>query len=37
MLIPGLSLLQTYFVIGFSLGMGLTLLSLGLIALIRSS
>jgi hypothetical protein len=37
MLIPGLSLLQTYFVIGFGLGVVLTLLSLGLIALVRSS
>jgi hypothetical protein len=37
MLIPGLSLLQTYFVIGFGLGVVLTLLSLGLIVLVRSS
>jgi hypothetical protein len=37
MLIPGLTLLQTYFVIGFCLGVGLTLLSLALIALIKTS
>ena len=36
MLIPGLSLLQTYFVIGFGLGVGLTVMVIGLIALIRS-
>jgi heme/copper-type cytochrome/quinol oxidase subunit 4 len=37
MLIPGLNLLQTYFVIGFGLGVVLTLLSLALIALIKTS
>ena len=37
MLIPGLSLLQTYFVIGFGLGVGLTLLFLGLILLAKNS
>ena len=36
MIIPGLSLLQTYFVIGFGLGVGLTVMVIGLIALIRS-
>ena len=36
MLIPGLSLLQTYFVIGFGLGAGLTVMVIGLIALARS-
>ena len=36
MLIPGLSLLQTYFVIGFGLGVGLTVMVIGLIALTRS-
>jgi hypothetical protein len=37
MLIPGLSLLQTYFVIGFGLGVVTTLLILALIALIKTS
>jgi hypothetical protein len=37
MLIPGLSLLQTYFVIGFGLGVATTLLILALIALIKTS
>jgi hypothetical protein len=36
MIIPGLSLLQTYFVIGFGLGVGLTVMVIGLIALARS-
>ena len=35
MLIPGLTLLQTYFVIGFGLGVTLTLLVLILIVAIK--
>jgi hypothetical protein len=34
MLIPGLTLLQTYFVVGLGLGVGLTLLVMLLIGLI---
>jgi hypothetical protein len=36
MLIPGLTLLQTYFVVGFGLGIVTTLLILALVALTRS-
>jgi len=36
MLIPGLNLLQTYFVIGFGLGVLMTLLILVLIALTKN-
>lgn len=35
MLIPGLNLLQTYFVIGFGLGVTMTLLLLILVALMK--
>jgi hypothetical protein len=37
MLIPGLSLLQTYFVVGFGLGIVTTLLVMALVALIKTS
>jgi hypothetical protein len=37
MLIPGLTLLQTYFVVGFGLGIVTTLLVLALVALIKTS
>ena len=37
MLIPGLTLLQTYFVVGFALGAVTTLLILALVALIKTS
>ncbi len=36
MIIPGLTLLQTYFVVGFALGAGLTVMVISLIALVRS-
>jgi len=35
MWIPGLSLLQNYFVIGFGLGVGITLLVLALVVLVK--
>ena len=35
MLIPGLDLLQTYFVVGFGLGVTITLLILALVVLIK--
>jgi hypothetical protein len=35
MWIPGLSLLQSYFVVGFGLGVGMTLLVLALVALVK--
>jgi hypothetical protein len=37
MLIPGLNLLQTYFVVGVGLGVVTTLLILALVALIKTS
>jgi hypothetical protein len=37
MLIPGLTLLQTYFVVGFGLGIVTILLILALVALIKTS
>jgi hypothetical protein len=37
MLIPGLSMLQTYFVVGVGLGVVTTLLVLALVALIKTS
>jgi hypothetical protein len=37
MLIPGLTLLQTYFVVGFGLGVVTILLILALVALIKTS
>jgi hypothetical protein len=37
MLIPGLTLLQTYFVVGFGLGVTLTIMVAGLIALVKNS
>jgi hypothetical protein len=37
MLIPGLSLLQTYFVVGFGLGVILTIMVAGLVALVKNS
>jgi hypothetical protein len=36
MLIPGLGLLQSYFVIGFGLGVVMTLIFLGLIILVKN-
>ena len=37
MLIPGLTLLQTYFVVGFGLGVVLTIMVAGLVALVKNS
>jgi hypothetical protein len=37
MLIPGLTLLQTYFVVGFGLGVALTIMVAGLVALVKNS
>jgi len=37
MLIPGLTLLQTYFVVGFGLGVALTIMVTGLVALVKNS
>jgi hypothetical protein len=37
MLIPGFTLLQTYFVVGFGLGVVLTIMVAGLVALVKNS